>query len=510
MSRPDDHRAATPGGSGWPAPGTGPGASYAPPAGGSAESGAAGGYPGSGAGGYPPPGAGGYPGPGAGSYPPPGRGVHSTAAGAGSGPTGGGVAPVGAPPPPVGSSPVGSSPVGSSAVGAPPSGVAGARGSIDPAKLFGIVIAALGGLNFVFGFLPQVTASRIDQSLSVYAVGPGYVPILLLIAGLLALAAFLPGSERSRLAVAAVSVGGAVGALISLGTSSSLELFASGQVSKGLGAVLLTIFGIIQAVVAIAAYVVGADLGFKSRVATTPERPAAADGVAGGRPGWIATAPAWSPQPPQPHSGPVPPSPDPSTGFHAGDAPSWGPGASTGASPALSSWGPPAGDDRPTGPQRTVDPGPIGAFAQDPMGPVVPDPIGDWRATRSPAEHELPRAAPAGFDGPADRSSAASARHAAPGPRPAPVPTATAQADRESGPEGGRSSSADSGGANPGGADPGGPDGSASSEAAPESPESGSPESGSPESGSTDSGSAVTEVYRIPTRPKPPAGPAGS
>ncbi|WP_420120262.1 DUF5336 domain-containing protein, partial [Nakamurella sp.] len=164
---------------------------------------------------------------------------------------------------------------------------------MDPAKLFGLVIAGLGGLNFAFGFLPQVTSSRIDESLSVYAVGPGYVPILLLIAGLLALAAFLPGSERSRLAVAAVSVGGAVGALISLGTTSSLELLAAGQVSKGLGAVLLTIFGIVQAVVAIAAYVVGADVRMAPRSGAAAAGPVPAPGPVPG----VAPAPAAGPGP---------------------------------------------------------------------------------------------------------------------------------------------------------------------------------------------------------------------
>ena len=102
--------------------------------------------------------------------------------------------------------------------------------------------------------------------MSVFAVGPAYVPILLLIAGLLALAAFLPGSERSRLAVAAVSVGGAAGAIVSLGTPGSFELFANpNQVSSGLGAILLVIFGIIQAVIAVGAYVVGADTLWKPR-----------------------------------------------------------------------------------------------------------------------------------------------------------------------------------------------------------------------------------------------------
>ena len=105
----------------------------------------------------------------------------------------------------------------------------------DPAKLLGLAVAGLGGLNFIWGFLPQLKAPRIDADLSVFAVGPAYVPILLLIAGLLAMAAFLPGSERSRLAVAAVSVGGAVGAIVSLGMTGPVELVATGQVSKGLG-----------------------------------------------------------------------------------------------------------------------------------------------------------------------------------------------------------------------------------------------------------------------------------
>src|SRR6476659_9775718 len=146
-----------------------------------------------------------------------------------------------------------------------PSGV---TRKFDPAKLLGLAVAVLGALNFIWGFLPEITSTRSNESLSVFAVGPAYVPVLLLIAGLLALAAFLPGSERSRLAVAAVSVGGAVGALIALGTTGPLELTTSAQVSKGLGMVLLVIFGIIQAVVAIAAYVVGADFGSRSQTRT--------------------------------------------------------------------------------------------------------------------------------------------------------------------------------------------------------------------------------------------------
>lgn len=259
------------------------------------------------------------------------------------------------------------------------------RAKLEPAKLFGIVIAALGALNFAFGFLPQVTASRLDESLSVYAVGPGYVPILLLIAGLLALAAFLPGSERSRLAVAAVSVGGAVGALISLGTTGPVEMLTTAQVSKGLGAVLLTIFGIIQAVVAIAAYVVGADFGARSGQAVVTVARDPATGPAGDLVVWTADGPVrstpWSASahPAAPAPGP---SPQGSVVHYAGYAPV--PPGPTGSGPAASGWAPPADDDRPTGPQQVVD---LNAAP-------------DGHSRQGPAERELPRVAPVALDKP--------------------------------------------------------------------------------------------------------------
>lgn len=182
--------------------------------------------------------------------------------------------------------------------GGPPE-QAGQRSGPDPAKVLGVSVAGLGGLNFIWGFFPEITAPRIDENLSVYAVGPGYVPILLLIAGLLALAAFLPGSERSRLAVAAVSVGGAAGAIVSLGMAGPVELLAPGQMNKGLGAILLVIFGIIQAVVAIGGYVIGADFSARTTVdaaatAVTGPIPTVAPGWFGPPPGVV---PAGFPQP---------------------------------------------------------------------------------------------------------------------------------------------------------------------------------------------------------------------
>ncbi len=267
-----------------------------------------------------------------------------------------------------------------------------ARGGLDPAKLFGIAIAVLGALNFVFGFLPQLTSDRIDASLSVYAVGPAYVPILLVIAGLFALATFLPGSEQSRLAVAALSVGGAVGAVISLGTAGPVELLTSAQVSKGLGAALLAIFGLVQAVVAIGAYVVGADLRPRARTSTTmtpdPAGPAPVyDARFGsGSPtatAWTEQGPVWS----TPWS--TPPPSGPPSGPTDVPSPARGPltpprGTVAAPAPADPRWAQSADDDRPTGPLRIVD-----AAAPSPAGER-----GAGHGGQGPAERELPRADP--------------------------------------------------------------------------------------------------------------------
>jgi hypothetical protein len=282
-------------------------------------------------------------------------------------------------------------PAGATGPGEPSVAPGAPRAKLDPPKLFGIVIAALGALNFVVGFLPYLTSSRIDESLSVYAVGPAYVPILLLIAGLLALAAFLPGSERSRLAVAAVSVGGAVGAVIALGTTGPVELLTSAQVSKGLGAVLLTIFGVIQAVVAIGAYVVGADIAPRSvtrMVATiVPDQTAPAGGSnvvhdARAPQGQVRSTP-WSMPATPPQAQPAPPG---SVAYYAGYAPM--PGSRPGGD--YQGWAPPA-DDRPTGPQQVVDPN---AAAQQ------------EHSRQGPAERELPRVVPGGPGGPPAEESA--------------------------------------------------------------------------------------------------------
>jgi|GEM_PF-1510081 len=179
----------------------------------------------------------------------------------------------GATDPPTGYPPAGDGPAGYGMTGpGAQAGTGSARTGRSPrwgvAKVLAVAVIALGLLNFIWGFLPELSLSRsttTQGSLSVFSIGPAYVPILLLTAGLLALTAFLPSEERASFAVAVVSSGGAIGAIVSLGSQDAVSGF--GQVSKGMGAILLVIFGIIQAVVALTAFVIGSGFGLNPRAA---------------------------------------------------------------------------------------------------------------------------------------------------------------------------------------------------------------------------------------------------
>lgn len=216
--------------------------------------GAPGNQPG-GPGSYPPAAAGGYP-----PYqPPPGAAQYEGSTGHQPGPYGG--APYEQP--------------ASAGAGGPGWGQPGAspaqrpvRPPMDPARLAPLVVAALAVLNFIWGFLPafSVPGGLPDAvPTSVYAVGPAYLPILLLIAGLLAVGALLPGGRRVDLPVAAVSVGAAIGVIVSFIVGGTLDLLAGAggegvSVGKGIGLILLLIFGILQAIVAVAAVLLSAGL----------------------------------------------------------------------------------------------------------------------------------------------------------------------------------------------------------------------------------------------------------
>lgn len=177
------------------------------------------------------------------------------------------------------------------------------RPGIGAPRALSAVVALLGLVNLMAGFLPEVTLPEATRnaaaSVSVYAVGPGWVPLLLLVGGLLAAASLLPDGRDQRFAAAAVSVAGAVGAVIGLGIPNGFEQLLGNGRGNGAGALLLFIVGTIQAVVAIAAHVVG---GGEPR--TPPGRTASVQ--------W--TSAAGRPADADPHpfpAGPVPSGPSP-------------------------------------------------------------------------------------------------------------------------------------------------------------------------------------------------------
>lgn len=234
--------------------------------------------------------------------------------------------------------------------GARPHGATAAaprRSEIGTTRALSAVVAALGVVNLVAGFLPEValpaSGRQVVESVSVFAVGPGWVPLLLLTGGLLAAAAFLPGGGDHRFAAAAVSVAGAVGAVVALGVPNGFEQLLGASLGNGAGALLLFVGGTIQAVVAVAALVLSATGGTASvpGESTRPGGPGAA--------------------------GPVPAGPWPAGASPAGGvAPGFGPGPAAPVQPwsGAAGFGPSAAGT-PNGPVATPPRSTPAAFADD-------------------------------------------------------------------------------------------------------------------------------------------------
>ena len=122
---------------------------------------------------------------------------------------------------------------------------------MDLGRIVALVGGGLGVLGFIFGFLPGLKVSDgrgITLSASVYGTS-GYLPILILLAGLLAVAPLLPGGKNYAPATALVSVAGFLGAVTSL-TSGTSGLLSVGT-SAGIGLILLLIVGFLQAAAAV-------------------------------------------------------------------------------------------------------------------------------------------------------------------------------------------------------------------------------------------------------------------
>lgn len=204
--------------------------------------------------GGPPPGGPQYGGPGS-----PGQG-YGPAYGAGPqrGPQSGGQVPAGS----------GPGAGGSGAPASPPG--AKPRSGVDLARILSLSIAALGVLAFIFGFLSAWKANQqgVNVSISVYSTAAAYLPILLLLAGLLAVAPLVPGGGKYVFPTALLAIVGFLGALtqlISGDDSYGISL------SAGIGLILLIVVSLLQA--GAAAYAWLTDSGTVKPAGATPRTP---------------------------------------------------------------------------------------------------------------------------------------------------------------------------------------------------------------------------------------------
>lgn len=115
---------------------------------------------------------------------------------------------------------------------------------MDLGKILPLVVGVLALLNFIWGFLPFYSGG--GASISIYGGGAGYLPLAFLIAGLLAIGPLLPKGQKASFAVAVISVVALLGALFALVMDG-----LGGGASKGIGIILLLIFGIFQTAAAV-------------------------------------------------------------------------------------------------------------------------------------------------------------------------------------------------------------------------------------------------------------------
>jgi hypothetical protein len=194
-------------------------------------------------------------------------------------------------------------------------------------------------LNFIWGFLSVESGSGFQGLDYVTA----YANVMLLLAGLLALAPMLPKAGSYLFPVAALSVTAALGVIFG---------FILGEAS-GVGMVLLLIFSIVQAIAAVGWWLMEAGVVAQPVGGTPPSGPPAQQPAAPGWPG--SSAPgghSHAPYPgPQPGAPSAPPAAGPFPG--AGGPPAAGPvGPPSGAQPAGGSGS--FGTQPPSGAQPTV------------------------------------------------------------------------------------------------------------------------------------------------------------
>lgn len=125
--------------------------------------------------------------------------------------------------------------------------------SLSLPKILLLVVTLLGVLNMFLGF-----AAVLENGPSFFDGAPLALPALFMIGGLTALHGVLPGGNRAGIVPAAVSLAAAFTIVFfSLSTDGTL----------GIGAIMIMIFGLLQAVVAIVAYL------FESDIIKMPTKP---------------------------------------------------------------------------------------------------------------------------------------------------------------------------------------------------------------------------------------------
>jgi len=128
-------------------------------------------------------------------------------------------------------------------------------------KILALSVAGLGVLNFIWGFLPAVSlpdGAPDSVPTSFYGLGYGYLPVLLFVAGLLALGPWEPKGRNLAFPVAVIS---AVTAIAAVATWISDSIYSSESgTGKGIGLILLGIFAILQALAALGSWLFDAGI----------------------------------------------------------------------------------------------------------------------------------------------------------------------------------------------------------------------------------------------------------
>ena len=144
------------------------------------------------------------------------------------------------------------------------------QAGVDLARILSLAIGVLGVLAFFFGFLSAWKADQqgADLSISVYGTAGAYLPILLLLIGLLAVAPLVPKGGRYTLPTALLALVGFLAALTQLISGDGSY---GGSLSVGAGLILLIVVSLLQA--GAAAYAWLTESGTLKPAGATPRAP---------------------------------------------------------------------------------------------------------------------------------------------------------------------------------------------------------------------------------------------